>query len=186
MINRRNDVLLVDGYNMIGAWSELSRLKDHSLEDARDRLLDMLADFQGFSGMRVFVVFDAHQMPGIGATYNQHKLTVVYTKEKETADECIERICTEWINRRRSVYVATNDMTEQHVIFGKGALRMSARELLIEIKENRKAIKHTIDVPSVKQRHSIDNRINDETWHKLEKLRRGEKKEKDQKKSKND
>lgn len=173
MINRRNDVLLVDGYNMIGAWSELNRLKDHSLEDARDRLLDMLADFQGFSGMRVFVVFDAHQMPGIGATYHQHKLTVVYTKEKETADECIERICTEWISRRRNVYVATSDMTEQHVIFGKGALRMSARELLNEIKENHKAIKQTIETPSVKQRHSIDNRVNDETWHKLERLRRG-------------
>ncbi|GIP19503.1 hypothetical protein J40TS1_51450 [Paenibacillus montaniterrae] len=185
MFNRRNDVLLVDGYNMIGAWPELNRLKDHSLEDARDQLLDMLADFQGFSGMKVFVVFDAHQMPGAGATYRQHKLTVVYTREKETADECIERICSEWISRRRNVYVATSDMTEQHVIFGKGALRMSARELLIEIKENHKAIKHTIATPSVKKRHSIDARINDEVWQKLEKLRRGEqdKKQKDSKKT---
>ncbi|MFC6335004.1 NYN domain-containing protein [Paenibacillus septentrionalis] len=173
-MNRRNDVLLVDGYNMIGAWPELSRLKDHSLEDARDELLNMLADFQGFSGMQVYVIFDAHQMPGIGATYHQHKLTVVYTKEKETADECIERICSEWISRRRNVYVATSDMTEQHVIFGQGALRMSARELLIEIKENHKEIKQTITNPSTKKRHSIDSRVTDDVWAKLERIRRGQ------------
>lgn len=173
MMNRRNDVLLIDGYNMIGAWPELARLKEHSLEDARDRLLDMLADFQGFSGMQVYVIFDAHQMPGVGATYRQHKLTVVYTREKETADECIERICSEWISRRRNVYVATNDMTEQHVIFGQGALRMSARELLVEIRENRKEIKQTITSPSVKHRHSIDNRVTSDVWMKLERIRRG-------------
>ena len=177
MLHRRNDVLLVDGYNMIGAWPELIRLKNISLEEARDELLHMLADYQGFTGLQVYVVFDAHLMPGIGAIYNQHRLTVVYTKEKETADECIERICKEWTSRRRNVYVATSDMTEQHVIFGQGALRMSARELLIEIKQNNLEIKQTITEPVVKRRHSIDNRVTDEVWLKLEKLRRGNKPE---------
>lgn len=175
MINRRNDVLLVDGYNMIGAWPELARLKDIGLEEARDELVHMLADYQGFTGMQVYIIFDAHQMRGTGATYNQHKLTVVYTKEKETADECIERICGEWTSRRRNVYVATSDMTEQHVIFGQGALRMSARELLIEIKQNHKEIKQTITNPTTKKRHSIDARVTDEVWQKLERLRRGNK-----------
>lgn len=175
MLNRRNDVLLIDGYNMIGAWPELAKLKDIGLEEARDKLVHMLADYQGFTGMQVYIVFDAHQMPGVGATYNQHKLTVVYTKEKETADECIERICAEWHSRRRNVYVATSDMTEQHVIFGQGALRMSARELLIEIKQNHKEINQAISTPTVKKRHSIDNRVTDEVWQKLEQLRRGNK-----------
>src|SRR5688572_15275595 len=88
----REVVLLVDGYNMIGAWPELERLKESGLEDARDRLLDMLAEYQGYSGTKVYVIFDAHRVPGLGKTYNQHKLTVIYTKEKETADECIERL----------------------------------------------------------------------------------------------
>lgn len=139
-MNRRDDILLVDGYNMIGAWPVLEKLKEYDLEEARDNLLGMLADYQGFTGMQVYVVFDAHQVPGIGATYRKHKLTIVYTKEKETADECIERLCSELFVRRRNIYVATSDLVEQHVAFGKGALRVSARELLIDIEQNKKIL----------------------------------------------
>jgi len=173
MINRRNDVLLVDGYNMIGAWPELARMKDIGLEEARDQLLNMLADYQGFTGMNVFVIFDAHQMSGLGATYKHYQITVIYTKEKETADECIERLCAEWTSRRRNVFVATSDMMEQHVAFGQGALRMSARELLIEIKQNHKEIKQNITDHTTVKRNSLDNRLKSEVWLKLEELRRG-------------
>lgn len=172
-MNRRNDILLVDGYNMIGAWPELARLKEHDLEDARDKLLDMLADYQGFTGMQVIVIFDAHQVPGLGATYRQHKLTIVYTKEKETADECIERLCTELLARRRNIYVATSDLVEQHVAFGKGALRLSARELFIDIVQNRKQIEQSIHEEKSSRRNSVDERVSLETWSKLERLRRG-------------
>lgn len=176
-MNRPNDVLLVDGYNMIGAWPVLEKLKEADLEDARDKLLDMLADYQGFSGMQVYVVFDAHQVPGLGATYKQHKLTVVYTKEKETADECIERLCGELMVRRRSIYVATSDLVEQHVAFGKGALRLSARELLIDINQNRKLIEQNIRERETKpiRRNSVDENVSLDVWSKLERLRRGEK-----------
>ncbi|MCR2807278.1 NYN domain-containing protein [Paenibacillus soyae] len=172
-MNRRNDVLLVDGYNMIGAWPELARLKEHDLEDARDKLLDMMADYQGFTGMQVYVIFDAHQVPGLGKTFKQHQLTVVYTKEKETADECIERLCNELIARRRNLYVATSDMIEQHVAFGKGALRVSARELLIDIGQNRKQIEQSIREEKQVKRNSLDQNVSLDVWSKLERLRRG-------------
>ena len=87
-----NQILLVDCYNMIGAWSELRQLADDNLEHARDRLVELLAEYQGFSGKRVILVFDAHQVPGSGGIYRQSRLEVIYTKEKETADECIERL----------------------------------------------------------------------------------------------
>ncbi|ACT04308.1 MULTISPECIES: NYN domain-containing protein [unclassified Paenibacillus] len=172
-MNRRNDILLVDGYNMIGAWPMLEKLKEIDLEEARDKLLDMLADYQGFSGMTVYVVFDAHQVPGLGATYRHHKLTIVYTKEKETADECIERLVTELTARRRNVFVATSDLVEQHVAFGKGALRLSARELLINIQQNRKQIELTLreDIPV--KRNTLDGNLSLEVRTKLERLRRG-------------
>ncbi|OUS73331.1 RNA-binding protein [Paenibacillus sp. MY03] len=175
-MNRPNDVLLVDGYNIIGAWPVLEKLKESDLEDARDKLLDMLADYQGFSGMEIYVIFDAHQVPGLGATYKQHKLTVVYTKEKETADECIERLCSELMVRRRSIYVATSDLVEQHVAFGKGALRLSARELLIDINQNRKLIEQNIRERETKpiRRNSVDENVSLDVWSKLERLRRGE------------
>ncbi|WP_141503789.1 NYN domain-containing protein [Paenibacillus luteus] len=174
-MNRRDDILLVDGYNMIGAWPVLEKLKEYDLEEARDKLLDMLADYQGFTGMQVFVVFDAHQVPGIGATYRQHKLTIVYTKEKETADECIERLCSELFVRRRNIYVATSDLVEQHVAFGKGALRVSARELLIDIGQNKRNIEQSLREDKPGKRNSVDGIVSLEIRSKLERLRRGEK-----------
>ncbi|CAM3499724.1 NYN domain-containing protein [Paenibacillus lupini] len=176
-MNRRNDILLVDGYNMIGAWPVLEKLKEIDLEEARDKLLDMLADYQGFSGMMVYVIFDAHQVPGLGATYRHHKLTILYTKEKETADECIERLVSELMARRRNVFVATSDLVEQHVAFGKGALRLSARELLIDINQNRKQIEHTLREreSSPGKRNTLDGNLSLEVRTKLERLRRGDK-----------
>lgn len=153
----------------------LEKLKEHDLEEARDKLLDLMADYQGFTGMKVYVVFDAHQVPGLGATYRHHRLTIVYTKEKETADECIERLCSELFLRRRNIYVATSDLVEQHVAFGKGALRVSARELLIDIGQNRKNIEQTLREEQPGKRNSVDGRISLEVRSQLEKLRRGEK-----------
>ena len=94
--------------------------------------------------MKVIVVFDAHQVPGVGATYKQHKLTVVYTKEKETADECIERLVIELTARRPKHLCRDVGPVEQHVAFGKGALRMSARELQIEISRTVKRFRRIV------------------------------------------
>jgi predicted RNA-binding protein with PIN domain len=158
---------------MIGAWPALEKLKERNLEEARDRLLDRLADYQGFSGLKVFVVFDAHQVPGLGMTYQQYKLTVVYTKEKETADECIERLVGELAVRGRNIYVATSDLVEQHVAFGKGALRLSARELLMELELNRRAIeKSLVEEPKTKL-NPLDGVLSMDVKIQMERLRRG-------------
>ncbi|GIQ70336.1 NYN domain-containing protein [Xylanibacillus composti] len=168
-------ILIVDGYNVIGAWPELKRLADTNLEDARDRLIEMLADYQGFSGARVILVFDAHQVPGLGGAYSQYRLDIQYTKEKETADERIERLVTQLINRRRQIHVATSDQTEQHVIFGKGALRKPARELLIELEENRKLVAARVDEQRQmsKKKNLLIGGVSTEMLQKLEQWRRG-------------
>lgn len=166
--------MIVDGYNMIGAWTELNSLKQISLESARDRLIELLADYQSFSGMKVIVVFDAHQVPGKGKEYKQSKLTVYYTKEKETADELIERLVVELTRRRREIYVATSDFVEQHVTFGKGALRLSARELLLEIEESQKEIKQKITrQQTVKERNTLDSKLTGDLRNLFEQWRRG-------------
>ncbi|WP_270167856.1 NYN domain-containing protein [Paenibacillus sp. SYP-B4298] len=173
-MSRLQDILLVDGYNIIGAWPELERLKELGLEEARDRLLDLLADYQGFTGMKVYVIFDAHRVPGLGASYKQHKLTIQYTKEKETADECIERLVIELTRRGRHIYVATSDLVEQHVAFGKGALRISARELLINIEQNQKEIGSQVRSGQDGNRNSLDGIVSLDVWSRLERMRRGD------------
>ena len=167
------DVLLVDGYNMIGAWPELSALAKSGLQEARDRLLERLADHQAYSGRRVIVVFDAYRVPGLGKTFSQSKVQIYFTKEKETADECIERLVRELSSRRRSVYVATSDLVEQHVAFGQGALRVSARELLIEVEESKREVQKRIEQNTERlHRNTLDASLSPEMRKMFEKWRR--------------
>ncbi|WP_422121834.1 NYN domain-containing protein [Planococcus sp. X10-3] len=134
------DILLVDGYNIIGDWVELRELKKEKLADARDRLIERMAEYRGYKGWRVIIVFDAHLVPGIEARNLKSEVEVIFTKESETADERIEKLAASLNNRRDQIYVATSDSTEQSVIFAKGALRISARELEIEVEEIQKQI----------------------------------------------
>lgn len=166
-----NEYLIVDGYNIIGAWPELQKLKEHNLEEARDRLINILADYQGFSGVKVYIVFDAHQIPGLGGKYNQSKLNIYYTREKETADERIEKLVAQLISRKKQIYVATSDLVEQHVIFGIGALRISARELLVKIKQSKNEIRTRIQTPPV-TRNTFDRRLDPAMKELFEKWRR--------------
>ncbi|WP_100374427.1 NYN domain-containing protein [Bacillus sp. FJAT-45037] len=167
------DILLVDGYNMIGAWPELRDLKDRDLSLARDRLVERMAEYQAYTGNKVIVVFDAHFVAGIGKLYHNYRVDVMYTRESETADERIERLVLELKRIDTRIHVATSDFTEQSLIFGSGALRKSARELLIELEVANKGIKKSVE--SIKnKRNSTKLPLNDEMIEIFERWRRGE------------
>lgn len=168
------DILLVDGYNIIGAWPELVFLKTRDLAAARDRLIEKMAEYQAYTGFKVIVVFDAHYVPGIAKTYQNHKIEVIFTKENETADERIEKMAISLNNRRTQIHVATSDFTEQWTIFGQGALRKSARELLIEMNAIEKGIEK--NVKKIQEKQPVSKiPISDELAEIFEKWRRGEK-----------
>lgn len=139
------NILLVDGYNIIGAWEELQSLKDIEMAQARDKLIEYMADYQAYSGYRVIIVFDAYYVRGIQNKLKDYKVEIIYTKEKETADECIERLSKSLKNIKNQVYVATSDYAEQRTIFGRGALRKSARELLVELRDIERQIDANIE-----------------------------------------
>jgi predicted RNA-binding protein with PIN domain len=168
------EILIVDGYNIIGAWPELQKLKDINLEEARDRLIEMLAEYQSFSGVKVLLVFDAYYVPGLGGKYVQSKLRIFYTKEKETADELIERLVAKNVGRRKQIYVATSDMTEQHVIFGKGALRVPAGELQVRLNLAKRDLQHKIREHTPGKRNTFDSKLSSEVKELFEKWRRGQ------------
>jgi predicted RNA-binding protein with PIN domain len=168
------NILLVDGYNIIGAWKELQALKEHKLIDARDRLIELMADYQAYSGMRVIVVFDAYLVPGIATKMTQHNVEVIFTRAKETADDRIEKLTAELTTKRNKIYVATSDMAEQSVIFGNGALRKSAREFEIEIQNVRNQISQKVKNIQV-QKPSSKIELSADVLEKFEQMRRGNK-----------
>ena len=139
------DILLVDGYNIIGSWPELQELKNKDLAAARDRLVEKMAEYQGYTGYRVIVVFDAYGVQGLEKKYKNYQIEVIFTKENETADERIEKLAIALSNRRTQIHVATSDFTEQWAIFGQGALSKSARELQIEMNSIERAIGNQVE-----------------------------------------
>jgi len=139
--NYEKEFLLVDGYNIIFAWEHLKKIAAEDIEDARHKLANTLCNYQGFKRCEVILVFDAYKVKGnVGEISKYHNITIVYTKEAETADMYIEKVTHE-IARKHRVRVATSDGLEQIIILGHGAMRMSANALLEEVQEVEKAIR---------------------------------------------
>ncbi len=130
---KKEEYLLVDGYNIIFAWEDLRALANINIDSARDKLIDILSNYQGYAGNTVILVFDAYKVKGNpGSVLTYHNIHVVYTKEAETADQYIEKTVHE-IADKYHVTVATSDALEQMIIWGAGATRLSAKGLFEEI-----------------------------------------------------
>lgn len=140
-MSRKQEILIVDGYNMIGAWPELDRLKKQDdIQSARDLLLFELSNFKKYRDIKIIVVFDAQFVPGITTSFKQYEIDVIFTSEGETADSFIESTVKRYLSPLTHVTVATSDAAEQWMIFQQGALRKSAQELRIDIKETKNQI----------------------------------------------
>lgn len=163
----KQQLLIVDGYNMIGAWPELVQLKKKDeLEEARECLLRELSQYAKYRSMEIIVVFDAQFVPGIAQVYDQYQLQVVFTNTDETADSYIESLAYQRMDLLTQVTVATSDLAEQWQIFSAGALRKSARELYQDIQKSKKSImKET-------ERYRYENYRRNSPWssHQLEQL----------------
>ena len=129
------EYLLVDGYNIIFAWDELTALARQDMPAARGALEDILSNYQGFRKCVVILVFDAYRVKGNpGSVEKKNNIYVVYTKEAETADAYIEK-ATYDLGKDHRVRVATSDALEQMIILGHGALRLSARAFQAEVEQ---------------------------------------------------
>ncbi|MDF2568878.1 MAG: yacP [Sporomusa sp.] len=167
------DLLIVDGYNVINAWSELIAVKDN-LEYARDRLVDILGEYGAYKGFRTIIVFDAHMATGKTVSQIQAgELEVIYTKEGETADSCIEKMVYYLVRQGERVYVVTSDFAEQMFVLGAGAFRISARELKNDVASTKKEIKdNSSQKVLARDRHELSSRLGKDIFKRLEEMRR--------------
>ncbi len=152
--------LLVDGYNIIFAWEELKELAKINIDSAREALIEILANYQGYNDCNLIVVFDAYKVKG-GERHIEKSgnVTIVYTKEAETADTYIERTTYELADKRYDVRVATSDRLEQMIIMGNNARKVSATDFKKEVEQVNEAISQWIAKNNWKNKIQNPNKI---------------------------
>lgn len=174
----KKEYLLVDGYNIIFAWEELNELAKASIDAARNKLMDILSNYQGFIGCTLILVFDAYKVKGNqGEVQKYHNIYVMYTKEAEIADQYIEKTTHE-IGRKYKVTVATSDALEQVIVMGQGAYRISARDFYEEVERTEKQIREINERERGEKRNYLLDYARKEDAREMEKVRLGKTTEK--------
>jgi predicted RNA-binding protein with PIN domain len=174
-MKRKRRILIVDGYNLIGADNDISKESKLSLEVAREHILSKLAEYQAVVNYEMICVFDAYEVKSKEAVLNHYGVQVVYTKEKETADEYIERfVYDNYHPILCEIAVVTSDLTEQNAIFSMGAYRISSREMWRDLKDAEKNISKQVEainekLPRQKLEFSNELRAELEKWRRREK-----------------
>lgn len=167
--------LLVDGYNIIFSWDELRDLSEVNITSARNALMDILCNYQGFKKDTLILVFDAYKVEGNpGQVFKYHNIYVVYTKEAETADQYIEKTVHR-MNRKYQVTVATSDALEQVIILGQGAQRLSAQGLKDEVEQTGREIRQILDERRENDRNYLLNALPEDMVDLVEDIRLGKK-----------
>ena len=138
------EYIFIDGYNFIFAWDELRKSSEKDFSLARDILVRLMCDYTSFRKCRSVIVFDAYKRRGgEGSVEKYGEVTVVYTKEGETADSYIEKE-TKKLAERHRVRVVSSDLEEQRIILGNGGLRVSTKEFAAELRQLDADIKEMI------------------------------------------
>ncbi len=171
--------LLVDGYNIIGAWPSLRHSRDrHSMETARHDLIEALSGYSAFQGFATEIVFDAqyNSIAGSREPVNDH-IWVCYTAPNQTADTYIEKACakfhTDIKNLKRRLIVATSDYAQRLTVTGYGAEWRSAAQLLSDIEFSDKKVKHKLRKARQPTRRLLSNTIDPTVQQRLAQMRLG-------------
>jgi predicted RNA-binding protein with PIN domain len=130
---KQESMVIVDGYNLIYAWDTLKDIADYSLEKARETLMDILANYVGYTKEKLTLVFDAYLVPeGTGSDFERDGYRVVFTKENQTADAFIEKMMHE-LGPNYKIRVVTGDRLVQFAAVHSGISRMTTKEFSDEL-----------------------------------------------------
>ncbi|MCR5665955.1 MAG: TetM/TetW/TetO/TetS family tetracycline resistance ribosomal protection protein [Eubacterium sp.] len=174
---KKEEYLLVDGYNVIFSWPQLNELAKETIDGARMKLMEILSDYQGIRGGYLILVFDAYRIEGHEEeVMRYHNIDVVYTKEAETADQYIEKTAHK-LGKNHNIRVATSDGLEQIIIRGQGCRLTSSRELKEEIALAMQEAKGEHMTDEDRKKNYLLDHADDEAREALEQMRLGKKEE---------
>jgi len=164
--------LVVDGYNILNSWPELSKIMEESITDARDRLIHLLNNYAGYKKYKIILVFDGHKVKdNLGERFFDGEVEVIFSPFGVSADHVIEKEVGKLLKTHK-VFVATSDKLQQEIVWSKGAYRISSRELLAELERSKKEYREVIEQKASRKRNYLELNVNQDILDKLEKIRR--------------
>lgn len=175
--------LIIDGYNVIHQAAEMAHRKLEELEEAREWLLERVADYSGYRGLIAILVFDAYSQEDLKTRSEMRgKVEVVFTGKDITADSYIERKVYEILGdtrdkRRRNrnqVEVVTSDEAVQQMALGTGAVRMSSRELIKDMAAYQKAFRRHQENAPPQGHNRVSDHMADDVRELLDLFRRSD------------
>ncbi|WP_124068315.1 TetM/TetW/TetO/TetS family tetracycline resistance ribosomal protection protein [Clostridium sp. E02] len=167
---RKEEYLLVDGYNIIFAWPELSELAETNMDGARQKLMDLLCNYQGIRNGHIIVVFDAYRVKEHKEeVIKYHNIHLVYTKEAQTADQYIEKFAHQNSNKYKMV-VATSDGLQQIIVRGAGCMLLSARELKEEMQKANERVREEYEDTKERTRNYLMDSLTEESKKQIEEI----------------
>ena len=163
-MKRLRRILIIDGYNVINAWNELKKLAEEQLELARERLNLMISEYTQYSGFNTIIVYDAYRVKNSESRQEKIKnLEIIFTKENETADTYIERFITDLGPKKfLDITVATDDISEQNIVAGKGGNRISTRQLYIDVINAKVKIDSKVQQTKISKKNTLEDFISDD------------------------
>ena len=169
-------IIFVDGYNVINSWPNLKEEKDASFDGARKKLIDTMHNYGTYEHCKIKIVFDAYLVKGNLQKVEDvnENVSVIFTKDGETADAYIEREIHN-LGRRVEIYIVTSDMLEQQTAFQRGAVRMSSLEFYNEIQKVERKISKNTKLNLTVNRNNLSDNIDSDVLKKLEEIRRSDK-----------
>ena len=174
---KKKKILLIDGYNIIHAWGELKKIiadDDADFYIAREKLIEMMGNYSGYSYEDIIIVFDAHKVQSRIETHEKHgNIHVIYTRQFQTADEYIELFVGKNA-REYSIEVATSDNLEQVIVMGRGGKKIDAQNLYMRVKDTSKNMSDKYinnDTSYLKNTNKLFENLDSETAKWLDDLR---------------
>ena len=165
--------VFVDGYNVLNSWPNLKTHIKDNFEGTRDKLVDIMHNYGTYMNVRIILVFDGYKVSGnLESAENINKnLTIVYTKDGETADSYIEKSVHK-IGRRSEICVVTSDYLEQQTIFQRGAVRVSTIEFYNDVMKTEEVLKIKTKKNQISHKNHLQDNVDEDILRKLEKIRR--------------
>lgn len=139
----KKTIYLIDGYNLMFSIEKIAKIAENDLISARDKVIDLVCDYQGYSGAQCVLVFDAYKFNGpIPEITKDYNIVLVYTKAGQTADMYIEQKTKE-LNEDYKIYVVSSDALEQLRILSNNSFRIPCREFLKRYENYKQRNKNT-------------------------------------------